>query len=423
MGRERFVGVVDLSVRYSSMNPLKVMDIAEATKKFQKCIGEACVKTHIESEDKEGLVQSGIIQWGAREKYFEFEHFEDLYVFIQFLRMRLLNSELPFKACIRWAEKSEQLSDKWNGYLAELQDQNCDDQRAEEILTTAKRELGVDDVEKIKLVSQLYLNNASTLGSAELDADLENFKGLGLHLPVNPDLAGRIPDTYKDHFFINHYPSKKQARLIAVPFRDIRYRLESYDHLITECSQRTDNKSTRSEYKAHLNQLMKMIRRSIKASQENGTYYISALNALVCSSDFSKIFFHDAARPNRDEIDQPSPKHEINGVECSFKNTWQKYPSIFSILILSTGDQAFLKKVDGIEIVLASLLEHVYRGFEGQPTKMDEHVGDVHLDEVMCKLANVIERKYTEKTARKIYSLPESVISPQVKCKILECLS
>ena len=106
MADRGYIGIVDLTVRLSSMNPLAHIGIAQANLQFERIVIKACRLFYDKSprSTREKLLREGIILEGTSHKYFKFPNADSALEFSSLLRNLLVGARLPFKICLRPGE-------------------------------------------------------------------------------------------------------------------------------------------------------------------------------------------------------------------------------------------------------------------------------------------------------------------------------
>jgi hypothetical protein len=410
MKQVKYIGAVDLSARLSSMNPLGYVSLRDASLKFQREILSSCLYVISNSKNREVLLKNGIVKHGSIEKRFEFEDFSDFCSFVQRLRWSLLMKSLPFKICAQVATHGGQsLEDRWSKILAE----NVELDKATK--DRVAQEFGTTDRTEILELFKLYRAEAVDSVSAALNSDLENFKGLGFY--AGEDFRQNISSSERDMFFDNHFPKRTGRSYTPHKYVDILYDFPD-DDLITRQSGSEDILPGGSI--SLVNEIFELLRRSAKAQEENGVFYISILNAFVISSNFDKISYIEreiSQKPTKvnllaiakDIPPPPDPQEDSPDLSAG----WQWYPPIFKAIALDPSKISILKRTAGFEIVVASMLNKICDKVIKNRPDVSENDGDFSIsgtDPVLKAVVLKIQASYGEKMIRSVLNLPDTVI-------------
>jgi hypothetical protein len=411
MENGKFIGAIDLSVRLSSMNPLSYIDINEAATKFERVILLSCLHTFRNSESRHLLTERGVVRQGSGERRFEIERFDDFLRFIKWARHELLDQKLPFKLCARGnATGGKILSERWSHVIDEFHSGETSTNRKEQLRRILLENLGTSDSSEIQTLFSLYRADSSYDASALLEAEIESFKGFGFHAPIA--FIDQLDNEASKHFFENCFPIKTGKGLEIRRFIDLKYDIDDSD-LVTILESGPNILST--GVKNLIDNVFELLRRSMKADEANGIYYISIINGFVLSSNFSELVY--ISKEKRFETTTSDGLEAQNPVEQDLKEGWQWYPVIFGALIIDTTLINTIKKAAGCEIVLATLINKVLslKFYGGVISTIDEFAVTI--------LIKTIERKYGENIIRRIINLPEFVISSVTRKFVLKAAS
>ena len=403
MPEPRFIGAIDLSVRLSSMNPLRYHKLDAAYLTLQKEVLSSCLYTYKNSVHRDLIDRIGIIYSSGSDKRFWFSDIGDLITFVRMLRWKLIEQRLPFKICVRIEEGGiVSLMDQWGPKLSTLS--TDDDTRS-----LAVQQLGTDSVDDIKKLFVLYTANASDEGNSRLNGDLESFKGLGFYVAEG---SISLDEIALQKFFLNHFPQKSTAGYVPIPYKDLvwdfsRQDLVSHLNIGRQSIENSENV---------ISGILDLMRRSMKTDTQNGAFYVSALNGVAMSSNFSRLGRLTADRAlDFEQSDDDSDAANLD--DLYLLAGWQGYPPIFEAAILDKARISMLKRAPGIEILIGTILSKV---FEGQ--EVEQH-SDLSRDEIFQLLVRQIQKSYGEAIVRKVISLPDTVITEVHRRVILDAAS
>lgn len=435
MAATNFIGVVDLTVRLSSMNPLEYINPTEASRRFERHIISACTYTLSTSKNKEHLKNAGIVIDGITAKYFHFQSCDDLITFVLKLRSLLINDKLPCKICVaKGTLSSSHLADTFEPILERL---DGGDDTAADILFN---ELGTDSRGKIEALFKLYRAPRIEENAVTLGAQLEAFKGFGLF--ADTTLVGEIGGA---ETFINHSPRQllpsshhsdnleyldfqfpgdesdvvvKLKRETAEAAGDVNEHNEA-DH---DDDDQADLVSAENEAEdvvealptgsiVLIDDIMDLLTRSFKADENNGIYYVSILTTIVRSSHYKAMTYLPRARKLDGRL------HAAG---------WQQVPPIF-FTILARRSRNMLKRISGFELVLGALIDEIFSGLSGQRASAKSVGQDVRNDgwnrTTFAKAVADLETAYGENMLRKVLRCPSNVLRDDRKREVLSILS
>jgi len=449
MSNRRYIGTIDLTARLSSMNPYMYDDPKDANLRFEKILIEVCRATYLRSSNQGNLRRDGVIKGGDVPAGFEFEHLEDFIFFIGQARWALLDAHLPFKLCASLGTSvGRTMEEMWSARVAEGSPPFSESIKAE-----AKARFGTDDPKQIALIMSLYRPAAATDDSALLKTSLEEFKGFGLH--INKDLIKENPEI--KNIFLNYCPIKSQRGYDISEYYDMYLPISPQDTI-----QRYDNGENRltSGCGALISQVLDMMRRSMKADDQNGAYYISLLNCFAHSSSYDKLAVIEETRaspprggpndraPRASDLpvfrlaylrsggpiplaapsDGPAPSGAVEPPPA-LKSGWQGYPPIFETVLLSPQSVSLLKRAPGAEILLGSMMMRIHERapsdavLEGVPRgelATDPEKESENTDPILERTIRTTEAIYGERIMRKILRLPPHIVSQAIKKEILK---
>ena len=411
-----FVGAVELSVHLSSMNPLGYIDENEAHLKLERAILKACGDFYKHRDDTTRLINNTIVPLGTIQKYFHFCELTDALDFSQRLRAILLEAHLPFKICVSEGEiTTGGLDQEWLHILTKKQEDLSDKE-----LKQLDQQFSTDDIEKARWLSKVYGSPSFKNDVVQLGLDLQNFKGLGLHLS---DEIKRELNKCSAKPFHNAYPLIEKPRSFKfVIFIDLKFDFSDSDvvYRFREDSNPKTIHETKlgSESQLQIDGLFNMLSHSHSARRDSSVFYVSALTNLVRSSYFSRFSYC-----TEDSVDARTGTTFVSG--------WQFFPPIFAALF-DPAHKAKLKGMPGIELVLAELLDEVFAALTGTDPSSGIDVAHAEfkktkLDDdqkaLVEKLLVRIHAQYGDGLLRKIYVLPDEIIHSTRKKEILKFAS
>ena len=432
-----FIGVVDLTVRLSSMNPLEYIDPNDASRRFERHIIEACKYTLGASSNKEALMNSGIIIDGITAKYFHFQNRDDLLTFILKLRYLLIRDKLPCKICVsRGTLSSYHLADAFEPVLKRL---DAGDDAAGDMLIN---ELGTDERTEIEELFKLYRAPRIEENAVTLGAQLEAFKGFGLFADT-----ALIDAVGEDHAFINHSPKRSlttsrhweiheyidfqfprdESDVVVKLKRQPTEPIDQIDELNepdadADYDDQANEKSAEDEAEGVvevlptgsivlINDIMDLLTRSFKSDESNGIYYVSILTTIVRSSHYKNMMY--LARPRK-----------IDG--RLYASGWQRVPPIF-LTILARRTRNMLRRINGFDLVLGALIDEIFSGLSGRQNSagiFKNEVRDSPLNSAIFARAIInIESVFGENMLRKVLRCPSNVLRDDRKREVLSILS
>ena len=437
-----YIGVVDLTVRLSSMNPLGHIDVQDANRRFERVIVQSCKTMYDDAKGKGETATlaryeaGGIVPQGASEKLFHFEEYSQIISFARTVRSRLIAERLPFKICISKGRLgSGNLREKVADALGALASMDSDRQAAaEKVLLDLFNSVDPQEIDKLL---QLYRASSPSESSVALSTAMEGFKGFGIWIDTS------LLDERPVDLFVNYFPVRNvHRRLINERFLDCPFNCDPNDVVYTlmgdgeadsgarkatvgkaQVSRRTNVLA--SGHSAMIDSILDLLKRSRKAGEENAIYYVSLLTAIVRSSHFAKIEYLTKSKPFG-----TSRTKELTA-------TWQNYPPIFQTLALDQHNRAILRKVPGIDLTLAAMIDQVHAALTNEPassvvgvtrpardqTARDFCDGMREHDSIFGKIVRHIEAHYGESMMRRIWAVPADVMNEERKRAMLEVMT
>jgi hypothetical protein len=505
MNMPEFIGVIELTVRLSSMNPLDYIDHQEASKALEAALiqtNQLFIDSIIDSEPD--LVQRyrerGIVSYGAAEKYFRFERYQDIIFYARQLRLALIGQKLPFKLCISagdlnkgsLADKLRIVRDALPSNAVEIPSdlaENISEDRlwtiaVETGLITAERKGGLNITEEIedilkatkskfaaicreiegifktnKLKDIYYLldfyKTADTgESSVVLSTSLENFKGFGIW--IDPNLAEDVSTPHG--LFKNYFPTRgRERRLVFNGFLDCPFPCRPADVLTRlrvedsgeddasvprRKSRRQNNAADDTDradltdavqidrplggHSAQIDDILELLRRSSKASDENSIYYVSLLTTIVRSSHFGALCYLEKLKP----VEPGSSKMLALG--------WQHFPPIFETLARDHRHRAIIRKIPGIELTLGAMIDELLAAQTSEPPSSSfpstRRIGRdpaakvwiktvCEKDHVFGRVVRHLEAAFGVQVMRRIWHVPNDVINEDRKVAMLEVMT
>lgn len=468
-----YIGIVDLTVRLSSMNPLGYIDVKDASVRFERRLIDACLTTHDKARNQSGMLAEGIVQGGAAAKFFQFRSEVDLHRFIVDLRYRLLQAKLPFKICVRRGELGgKTVEERWRSVAEKLKD-NSDGDAKLQAQRSLLEGLGVETPKAFADIVSLYRAPNLADEGLDLSIDLEAFKGFGISIklddPEDPLLTADLAENQAagepdleggTRFFRNHFPVRRSAKhLETVEYFDCCFDF-MVDDVVTRLAQNNtqdtppsqsgggseldddtddyedEGKRRRGDVKEDIpagsniviQSVVDMLRRSQTADPDSAIYYASLLTTFVRSSHFGSLTYRARREPSRETH--------------SLAAGWQKYPPIFGTLLLSLKSVMVLRRMTGIELTLAALVDKIYSvisqeresaALDRQSSRVNAHPdlrvllarGEdaVRQSNVMKRTLRTINVQYGSSTWRRVLTCPPAVLSEQRKKVVLEIVS
>jgi hypothetical protein len=425
------IGVIDLTVRHSSMNPLNIIDPHGASSEFEQMVLVACrdmLNRTVDADRARRMRDRGIVVEGPAAKFFQFEHAEDAMAFSRHVRSLLLERKLPFKLCLAKGSLGERsLRDRWKPVLDSAQGSGTDAENAKRELMA---QFATTDGSEIEQLFQAYLAPGFHEDAISLALDLDAFKGFGMW--IDPALGSEFPGT---DLFRNHHPVAGRRRhdlAAAKEFIDCRFPRSDDDIIVRAAG--ADPDILPSGQTARIASVCDLLRRSMKAGDENGIHYVSLLVTMVRSSSFGAI-----AKLASDEAtgDPNDDRTLLAG--------WQRHPPMFHTLLLDASMRTVLKRMPGIELVVAALLDEIHAAGLARVTgdeprsSADLDVGTsgdlrqsfrdrhrVNLTAVavdggpFAEAVKTIESAFGENILRRVWTVPDAVLNPERKRAALD---
>ncbi|GGB55828.1 hypothetical protein [Blastomonas aquatica] len=437
-----FIGVVDLTVRLSSMNPLGHIEDQSANRCLESAMIQACQTVHavVAREDPElaaRYLDRGMVPYGASDKYFHFERYQDIMLYARTLRSDLIARKLPFKLCVSTGDLAKgSLIDELRTLRASLSSDAS--KIPEEVGKQITDVFNTHDLAEIDLLLKLYRASSTSRSSVMLSTRLETFKGFGIW--IDASLVG-----HADGVFRNYFPTRGPGqRLIVQGFLDCPFKRDHNDVVIrlTTSSAPASGAATGngrnkagSEFDepatvlsggqtAMIDDILDLLRRSSKAGDDNAIYYISLLTTIVRSSQFGKIEWLAAQRAL-------SKKKKLAA-------GWQYYPPIFHTLALDRQHRAMIRKIPGIELTLAAMIDEVHAALTAEPSSAtvpahqptERNAATLtqlalvrSKDHIFGKVVRHIEATFGVAMMRRIWSAPSDMLNDERKVAMLEVMA
>lgn len=434
-----YIGVVDLTVRLSSMNPLSLIDVNKANGKLERQVMRACLQVlqNTPASRRDALMVSGIVHEGATAKFFELHSPEQLSSFLLKLRSTLLQETLPFKICVRVGELGRRsLGDRWGHVLEAAKGQSLDQKTADEL----NADFGTRDPKEAANILALYGATRLHDDALRLSLDFEAFKGFGIAL----DIAADDPfHAVASGTFRNHFPVKRANKPYGVvEYFDLKFATDTDDIVERFFKDNATPDETNPDEDASatgkreplkvieetvpagstpmIEEIFRLLNRSFAADPDSANYYISILNTFARSS-----FYGDIEYLSRSKTLSSSGRKRTAG--------WQKFPPIFGALLMNAANIKLMRRVAATDLLLGSIVDEIYSSScnysetsasvsssfplgEGDSLKLEK-------DGRMKPLFRIIERSYGAGWLTKMLSLPATAISDNRKRAILELMT
>jgi hypothetical protein len=351
-----FIGIVDLTVRHSSMNPFGHIDVHEASATFEQAVLYACrhmLERHGSDTDiGRRMRERGIVNQGPAAKYFHFEAGEDAMEFAVKVRARLLEKGLPFKLCLaRGSLGVEDLEKTWTPVLHEALSKGDAGRKAKDRILF---QFGTDKKEVLGDIFQVYKAPGLHQDAISLALDLDAFKGFGIW--IDPRLTSGSEAIHDERLFRNYQPVRiggVRQRWEAREFVDLRLSIDTDDVVVRRPG--AEPELMISSREPMIVAVLDLLRRSMKAGEENAVFYVSLLTTIVRSSSYGQMReLKSSLRPDGDE-----------GLELA--KGWQYHPPAFHLLVLDPVLRPILRRMQGLDLVLAAMIDEIHSAFSGEP--------------------------------------------------------
>lgn len=423
------IGVVDLTVRHTSMNPLGIIDAHRASIDFERMVLVAC-KDLMDNTGDAGRVarmrRRGIVVEGPAAKFFQFECAEDAMAFTTHLRSLLLEKGLPFKLCLAPGTLGERsLRDAWSERLAAAGRSGAE---AESAKREVLEQFATTDPDQIEHLFEAYRAPGFHENAISLALDLDAFKGFGVW--IDPNLGAQLEGA---DLFYNHNPvvARRRVDASAREFIDCRFPRDADDVIVRAVDAPAE--SSPAGQTSRIRRVCELLRRSMKAGEENGVHYVSLLVNIVRSSHYGSI----ARLASPGSI---GDRHD----DRTFAAGWQRHPPIFQTLLFDAQLRPILKRVPGIEFALAALVDEIHAALHQaddggarpasadlptepvQPAGSTEHAARrvdraaAAIDPRFEDAVHAVEDAYGEAIVRRIWSVPDLALSPERKRAALD---
>lgn len=444
-----FIGVVDLTVRLSSMNPFGHIDVQEANRRFESAIIYSCQTLYNEAGKDTPLAKryeaKGIIPYGASDKYFHFDDREHIVHFARTLRSRLISQGLPFKICISKGDLARgNLLEKLGALKVGVK---SGDAALRQAATAELQEIfNTTDLAEIARLLELYRAPSASESSVMLSTRLEAFKGFGIWIDQSV-LESGIEDAFK-----NYFPTRgPNGRYTEEEFLDCLFPRLDADVVIrfapdTEDAPDLDSSWPKRKGKRSaparpddadlfilptgraplIDNVLDLLRRSSKAGEDNSIYYVSLLTTIVRSSNFCEIARLAASEPWKEN----PAKLLAPG--------WQHYPPIFNTLVLDQHHRGVIRKIPGIQLTLAALIDEIHAALTGEPTSAElpaapaskrseatraKIAAAAEKDGIFGQIVRHIEATFGVPMMRKIWAVPNQVMNQERKRTMLNVMT
>lgn len=423
-----FIGIVDLTVRHTSMNPFGHIDVHEASGTFEQLLLYAC-KAALDRHGAESAAglrmrKRGIVKEGPAAKYFQFESGDDALDFAVYVRSLLLEKGLPFKLCLaRGTLGVEDLRSTWSPVI-EAASRNGGDPGTVQARERLLLQFGTADPTMIDRLLQTYRAPGLHQDAIALALDLDAFKGFGIW--IDPDLGATDVGTGGDHLFRNFQPARTRGgakqRWEGAAYVDVRLPRIEEDVITRRPGGAVELMPTGQG--ARIANVVDLLRRSLKAGDENAVYYVSLLTTIVRSSHFGAIR----------ELTASEPESRAAGAS-TLAAGWQDHPPIFQAIVLDATARSLFKRVDGIELVLAAMIDEIHAALTREPPScgLDPYrrptgqtpaersalharlSGAVTAGSPFASAVRRIEAVFGEPMLRKVWAVPAQVLNEERK--------
>lgn len=395
-----YIGIVDLTVRLSSMNPLVHIDIAKANVDFERVVIKTCRIFYHKASSvlKSQLLEDGIILEGTSHKYFRFQDANAALEFSSLLRNFLVEARLPFKICLRAGELGGRtLSETW---LEKSQILSNDEFKRE-----AEIHFETTDPVKIKEIFALYRAPVLHDDTILLVSDLEQFKGFGLSIDPSVEIDGLASSTLFTSYQIASGTARKP---ILKRFLDCRMEYDANDvvrRYVAKSALGTDElfEDVPAVSKPLIDGTFELMRRSFKANENSGSYYVSMLTMIARSAHYGAI----------DYLSEPRHDPDSGFILAS---GLQGAPPIL-LAILDSRHRSMLRRTAGIELVIAALLDEFSRFVGALPAnELSKHAGFSHV-------VHRFEGAFGDTVMRRVLSSPRDILSEVASHAVLTVIS
>lgn len=412
MSDEAYIGVAELSVQLSSMNPLRYINERDAYLQLERSMIQACLKFYSDERHSD-LLEGPIAPDGVVQKYFKMKTLNGAMKFGSIVRDALLASGLPFKICIGKGKiNGGGLYEQWK----EILDTEQSKLGAEEIGKLLEH-FSTDDLKKVEWICEVYKSPSFSDDIVDLGLDAQNFKGLGMHFTesLGPELIESEPDA-----FYNAFPVFGKGILIeASKFIDTRLPFSEADVVYRYREQpgaEVQTSGLGSESQRQIESILNLLNHSYSARRDSTGYYASALINLIRSSHFA-------------ELEHVEKREQEDGV--IYEPGWQFVPPIMDML-LSASFKAKFKSMPGCGMVLACLFDEVISSKSNEPPSCALDFSSLtqgsspsdYVDiETLSQLARKAKVHFGERVLQSVFDQPSFLISEPRKKSILKIIS
>lgn len=427
-----FIGIIDLTVRHSSMNPLGYINIHEASVRFEQLILYACAdvlgRYELDNPRVEKMVKRGIVTQSGAAKLFQFEYADDAMAFVTYLRSLLIEKRLPFKICLTSGTLGgPSLSDIWSSEVTMVSNAQSDNAHPE-VRKKLLNQFGNSNPKLIECQFKAYKVPGFHEDEISLALDLDAFKGFGIWIDRKLSTG---PNALNDErLFRNFHPGNtnfSKSRLPSAEFFDVRFAVDE-DDLVTRRSSKPTFLPTGQQVR--IAGVIDLLRRSLKAGDENAVYYVSLLTTIVRSSYFEKMQYLVKAG----EIEAGMP---------ALSQGWQEHPPIFHTLLVDLGAKQLFRRVPGLELVLGAVIDEIHAALTEEPpscgieaysrnanadTATKQALADrlnsaLNPEGIFALAVKEIEKTYGEQIMRRIWAAPDGVLNAERKRAALKVIT
>jgi hypothetical protein len=415
---DRFIGYIDLTVRLSSMNPHKILDVGKANDTFIKKLFDATLHTMVASRHPERLTKYGILKVQLNAPFFEFEFFDDLVNFLSRLRFSLMNEGLPFKAVIRRGELGgNTLREKWESTVEKVEKGTAERGVLEEAKMALASIFEARSNTQIRELFSLCRGDQLDISSVVLHADFEGFKGTGLYF--NPNDEDFLEKQKSNQLISNYFPLLKgkvveYSFYLDLPLKGVEELLITRCAIVTTSTKKEKFLSSprrcsdrAQEFASVFKEVQNLFHRSVLSRPQDGAFFISFFTLLIQSSDFSQMTYI-SKEAEAEALENTDVEKEV------LVSGWQNYPIMFESVFLDTSFEKELFEVPGrcliFGLLFARILHARRTGMEGMPSDKD-----LRNDIVIRQLVKIFKSMRRRKLLRDVLALPNDIVSEDCK--------
>ena len=402
MAKTSYIGLVDLTTRLSSMNPNGIYSNDESWKLFKLSLRRAGLSTLSKSSCKE-LIKHQMFPVTDPFPSFQFFEQSDLFNFVSTLRRELLSKALPFKIIVTTGNFKKK--NDFNNFSAALENVNTIDELDGEYAEYANKEFDALSIKEIKELISAVGNIGTDTTSHKLVEVAEEFKGNGTYF-CNPIIFDNI---YKNLMVINYYPKRAGKQVDYIEYID--YKLDNFNFSCEYFNNNIDGENYGiSSYKDEdtkiiVDHAVNMMFKSSQINKDDGMYYISFINLIILSSNFSEFFYKT----------EDKTENKIEYMTLNENNTyrpgWQKIPYIFNYFYNNRMFEKRLNEIPGSHICYALFLKELINRLKETDDKNTLEYGNNYIKGFSLK-----EEK--RRILRKIFTLPENIAPNSFKSYI-----